>query len=141
MRISKLFQIGTSVLLAALTVSLFQNCGGTGDANVAAAGGTISGDKSLELKSLSDLIKDLNDDDLSCVNDNDCDVLPLGVRACGGPAEYIVISLHNPQLSRIQQYAEELEAKAIEYVQQSNMASTCIMVLPPNVSCRQNRCQ
>jgi hypothetical protein len=75
-----------------------------------------------------------------CINLVHCRVLPLGVRPCGGPSEYLAYS--NTTGNR-----EMLEAKAYEYsfleeeVNRKQSAVGACQALPePRVACIDGRC-
>jgi hypothetical protein len=46
----------------------------------------------------------------TCDGDGECDVLEMGVRLCGGPSSYLIVSLKNPALSAIKAKLAEVEA-------------------------------
>lgn len=76
-----------------------------------------------------------------CSSDNQCQVLPVGARACGGPASYLAWSSSATDGARLQALAERHKAEQ----QADNMAtgriSTCIAIAPPAVACRAGTCQ
>lgn len=76
-----------------------------------------------------------------CTSDQQCQVLPVGARACGGPASYLAWSSANTDGARLQALAERHKAEQ----QADNMAtgriSTCIAIAPPAVACRAGTCQ
>lgn len=77
----------------------------------------------------------------ACSGDQQCQVLPVGARACGGPASYLAWSSANTDGARLQALAERHKIEQ----QADNMAtgriSTCIAIAPPAVACRAGTCQ
>ena len=79
---------------------------------------------------------------LSCKDDRDCDALPLGTRACGGAAEYVVISRtvtakFGDRLTELQATIEEMDR-----VQQkeSGMMGICTVLEKPKTHCLKSQC-
>lgn len=76
-----------------------------------------------------------------CSSDNQCQVLPVGARPCGGPSSYLAWSSAKTDTARLQALAERHKAEQ----QADNMAtgriSTCIAIAPPAVACRAGTCQ
>lgn len=76
-----------------------------------------------------------------CSSDNQCRVLPVGARPCGGPASYLAWSSAKTDGAQLQALAERHKAEQ----QADNMAtgriSTCIALAPPAVACRAGTCQ
>jgi len=121
-------------------ILVFQNCGApvaTSDSNSNLAVNTRGND----VIQLSTSIKTLSDQDLSCKVDTDCEALPLGAKACGGPADYIIVSRLNSEFARLTSLSEELRVASIALNQQTGLASTCDFIEPPAVQCVSSRCQ
>lgn len=76
-----------------------------------------------------------------CSSDSQCQILPVGARACGGPASYLAWSSAKTDAGQLQALAERHKAEQ----QADNMAagriSTCIAIAPPAVACRAGACQ
>jgi len=76
-----------------------------------------------------------------CSSDSQCQVLPVGARACGGPASYLAWSSAKTDAAQLQTLAERHKAEQ----QANNLAtgriSTCIAIAPPAVACRAGTCQ
>jgi hypothetical protein len=76
-----------------------------------------------------------------CSSDSQCQVLPVGARACGGPASYLAWSSAKTDAAQLQALAERHKAEQ----QADNLAtgriSTCIAIAPPAVACRAGTCQ
>jgi hypothetical protein len=78
--------------------------------------------------------------DLACEADLDCDTIPLGSKSCGGPRQYLIISKKSDKASAVERKAAEFTAldKQINEIEQ--VASTCEVVMPPEVHCVQKLC-
>ena len=76
-----------------------------------------------------------------CSSDSQCQILPVGARACGGPASYLAWSSAKTDAAQLQALAERHKAEQ----QADNMAtgriSTCIAIAPPEVACRAGACR
>lgn len=136
----KAYQIGTLSILALAMVLCFQNCGSNGMTPAISEPNSKSS-LTKEVQDLRVLIDSLNDEDLSCSLDSDCKALPVGLRACGGPTEFIVGSILNARHSEVLAISELHRQKTKELLQATNAVSTCIMLLAPAVHCVQNTCQ
>lgn len=77
----------------------------------------------------------------ACTSDSQCRSLPVGARACGGPAGYWAWSTERSDakqvldLSRRQAEAQKRENAA------SGMQSDCRMLTDPGAACVANRCE
>jgi len=76
-----------------------------------------------------------------CANLVHCRVLPLGVRPCGGPDEYLA---YNGVLTD----RAALENKALDYaliqedlLRAKSVAGPCVVLPEPRLSCREGRCR
>jgi hypothetical protein len=71
---------------------------------------------------------------------NDCRVVPMGAKKCGGPSQYLVYSLTTVEekklLEKITQYTE-LQKKIND---QSNSMSDCLLVVAPTIECVNGQC-
>jgi len=76
-----------------------------------------------------------------CTSDSQCQVLPIGARACGGPAGHLAYSTAHADATELQALAERYRADQQAGNQRSGMVSTCRMLPTPVVSCRANTCQ
>lgn len=78
--------------------------------------------------------------DLSCTTVDQCMPIPLGARACGGPRDYAVASIANPQLDEIKSLAHDLVALEQRYNRENRVVSICMMEMPPEVACVAKQC-
>jgi hypothetical protein len=76
-----------------------------------------------------------------CTDDSQCRVLPIGARACGGPASHLAYSTAHTDGAELQVLAERYHAEQQAGNQRAGMVSTCRMVPTPVASCRANTCQ
>jgi hypothetical protein len=76
-----------------------------------------------------------------CTSVNDCKSAAMGVKACGGPVEYVVYctrSTDEPQLlAKLREYA----AAQAEYNKAVGVVSDCLYVLPPNLELDNGVCR
>lgn len=77
----------------------------------------------------------------ACTSDSQCQVLPIGAKACGGPAGFLAWSNAKTDAGPLQALAERYHAEQ----QASNLASgrisNCRVLTPPAAACRANTCQ
>lgn len=86
-----------------------------------------------------DILDQLIESDLSCNSDNDCEVVEIGERACGGPAGLAVVSKLSPHRSAIAQLLAEILELSREQNRQGQ-ASICVLLSVPTPKCEQSRC-
>ncbi|MEN3278342.1 MAG: hypothetical protein V7631_4132 [Massilia sp.] len=76
-----------------------------------------------------------------CSGDNQCQVLPVGARPCGGPSSYLAWSSAKTDAAQLQALAERHKAEQQADNERSGRISTCIAIAPPAVACRAGTCQ
>ena len=76
-----------------------------------------------------------------CTSDSQCQVLPIGARACGGPAGFLAWSNTKTDAGELQGLAERYKAEQQASNQASGRMSTCIALTAPAVACRAGGCQ
>ena len=74
-----------------------------------------------------------------CSEVNQCRVLPVGHKPCGGPSHYLVYSTQGVDEARLKTLAEQHTAAA-RAAERPGMVSTCEVVEPPQLSCEARRC-
>lgn len=82
--------------------------------------------------------------DKSCTADTDCDTLPYGAKACGGPARYLVYStatLTAAEQQHLTETATEYSELSRQYNADNGVISTCDVVVPPTVGCVVGQCR
>jgi hypothetical protein len=75
-----------------------------------------------------------------CDNDNQCKVIGVGSRPCGGPEQYLLYStLHTDEkmLSYTNERYQKLKKQQNEKL---GLMSTCQMLMPPVSACVQKKC-
>jgi hypothetical protein len=76
-----------------------------------------------------------------CSSDSQCRVLPVGAKACGGPAAYWAWSTQGTDEKRLTELAaRQAEAQRHE-LQASGRLSNCALVTAPAVACVAQTCQ
>lgn len=77
----------------------------------------------------------------ACTADSQCRSLPVGARACGGPAGYWAWSTESSDAKQVLDLARrQAEAQKRENAA-SGMQSDCRMLTDPGAACVANRCE
>jgi len=77
----------------------------------------------------------------ACKTDSQCRTLPVGAKACGGPAAYWAWSTQDGDAKRITALAaRQAEAQRHE-IEASGARSNCALVTDPGAVCVAGRCQ
>ncbi|MEO2281945.1 hypothetical protein [Pseudoalteromonas pernae] len=84
-------------------------------------------------------IHDLTEDK-SCDTSEQCKVLAVGSRACGGANEYVVYSTKTTDSAKVEQLAETLTAQEHQYNLTSGMVSICQHLIRPATQCQESQC-
>jgi hypothetical protein len=77
----------------------------------------------------------------ACTADSQCRSLPVGAKACGGPAGYWAWSTQGVDAQRVNDLAARQAEVARKEVEASGMRSNCAMTADPGAACVANRCQ
>lgn len=77
----------------------------------------------------------------ACTADSQCRTLPVGAKACGGPAGYQAWSTQDGDARRIVDLATRQAEAERRDIQASGMRSNCAMVADPGAACVAGRCQ
>lgn len=85
-------------------------------------------------------LKTLTTSDLSCDKNEDCAVVGIGEKPCGGPLSYLPYSTRNTKASEIQQKADALRQLDLKDNSESHRMGTCDAVLPPGLACVNHVC-
>ena len=75
-----------------------------------------------------------------CSSSAQCRTLPLGSKACGGPAGWIAWSASVSDGDRLQAWAADLAQRQRNREQAEGVMSTCSIVPDPGAVCLANRC-
>ena len=78
--------------------------------------------------------------DAPCSSHAQCRTLPIGSRACGGPASWWAWSTANASAERLQGWAQRLEQVERDRQARQGLMSTCVIVPDPGASCVAQRC-
>ena len=76
-----------------------------------------------------------------CTSDSQCQVLPIGAKACGGPSGFLAWSNAKTNAGELQALAERYKAEQQASNDSSGRISNCRMLTPPAAACRANTCQ
>ncbi|WP_337843223.1 hypothetical protein [Rheinheimera sp.] len=79
-------------------------------------------------------------EDKSCSYDNQCKVIPVGARPCGGPEAYLLYSSAQTDEKMLQYTAERYQQLKRKQNDKLGLVSTCQMLMAPAASCQQSRC-
>lgn len=136
----KMSQIGTLTIAVGFLLLTFQNCGSSDEAELRSAGGG-SASTETQIQKRYDELRDLSANDLNCASVADCEAIPLGAKACGGPADYLVASVKNAHYEEILDLAEELAEIQSKYLVDNQVIGTCDYRMPPDLECAASKCQ
>ena len=76
----------------------------------------------------------------ACTDAAECRLLPIGHKACGGPAGWKPWSVATAQPERLRELADELAALQRQRIQARGLMSNCRYEAEPGVTCRNQRC-
>ncbi|MCE4553707.1 hypothetical protein [Pelomonas cellulosilytica] len=79
--------------------------------------------------------------DASCNSDAQCRVVPVGAKACGGPAGYWAWSTQGTDGEALKALAARQAAAHRREVEASQLRSNCAVVTAPVAACVAGRCQ
>lgn len=91
------------------------------------------------LKMKYDLVMSLIQD-LSCTDDSQCGSFALGVKACGGPAKYVVFSTAHVDGKALSDAVADFNAYDAGWQAQEGILSDCSLAQDANPACVQNQC-
>ena len=80
--------------------------------------------------------------DNACSTAVDCGVLPIGRKACGGPASYLAYgkSIGEDKISELKQLADRTRELDQTLNQENGLMSTCVFLSEPALVCANSRC-
>ena len=76
-----------------------------------------------------------------CSSDSQCQVVPIGAKACGGAATYLAWSSAHTDGTELQALADRYREQQRENNRSTGRISDCRVVAPPAVACRAGTCQ
>ena len=74
-----------------------------------------------------------------CANASDCQTLPVGRKACGGPRTYVVFCAKSTNVALLKAKIAELDR--VELAASKNTVSDCMMVMAPRVTLSGGACR
>jgi hypothetical protein len=76
----------------------------------------------------------------SCTQDTECQTLPLGHKACGGPEAYVAWSSRTSNPERLHELGRRYAELSRADNEQSGMISNCMVTPDPGAQCTASRC-
>lgn len=76
----------------------------------------------------------------ACQKHADCRTLPVGAKACGGPARWVAWSAAQSDGAQLNAWAAELDTLQRQRQAAEGLMSTCSIVPDPGAVCRAGRC-
>lgn len=76
-----------------------------------------------------------------CDSFTDCDALPIGYAACGGPSEYRVYSKQMASVSYLRDLARQRSSLQRAYNSAADIVGTCMIEIKPHLTCRAGTCR
>ena len=76
-----------------------------------------------------------------CSSKQQCQILPVGARPCGGPAGYLAWSNAKTTGKDLQALAERYRGEQQASNTRSGMVSDCRAIAPPAAACQAGTCQ
>lgn len=77
----------------------------------------------------------------ACTADAQCRTVPVGAKACGGPAGYLAWSTEGTDAARVADLAARQSQARQREVQAQGLRSNCAVVADPGAACVALRCQ
>jgi hypothetical protein len=75
-----------------------------------------------------------------CTSSSQCRTLPIGAKACGGPAHWMAWSTTTGRAKQLQAWSTELAELQRRRFEATGMMSTCSIVPDPGAVCHAGRC-
>ncbi|MBE0366707.1 hypothetical protein [Pseudoalteromonas aurantia] len=76
----------------------------------------------------------------ACDNTVQCQVMPVGSRACGGPSSYLVFSKKYANPHKVSTLADKITHLESQYNAKNRMVSICQHLTQPSTQCVENKC-
>ena len=76
----------------------------------------------------------------NCQSSQDCSLIEIGHRPCGGPEEYWVKSSQNTQLKRLVTLAKKHKSQIRQQQKQQGALGICQIIPKPNYACQKGVC-
>ncbi|MEM0516040.1 hypothetical protein WCN91_11550 [Pseudoalteromonas sp. YIC-827] len=78
--------------------------------------------------------------DKSCDTTQQCQVVAVGSRACGGANEYLVFSTKSADAEQVKAMAKELTAQEQQFNLNTGAVSICEHLMRPSTQCQESQC-
>lgn len=75
-----------------------------------------------------------------CIGVEDCRVVGVGSKPCGGPWEYLVYSVMVTDSTELANETRQYNEAEQEFNERHDVVSTCDLLMPPALGCTNNRC-
>jgi hypothetical protein len=75
-----------------------------------------------------------------CEDDQQCKVIGIGARPCGGPEQYLLYSSLHTDEKMLSYTNERFQKLKKQQNDKLGLVSTCQMLLPPSTACVANKC-
>jgi hypothetical protein len=139
-------QIATLLVCGAFLIASFQNCASTksGDSGDTESDSAATAQSKVSITDIDEQTTQVTatlSSSLSCNDDSDCVVLPVGAKACGGPVMYQVASQLNPEFAQALQMIATLKDMQTQYNTQNGIVSDCRIVSQPSYQCESHACR
>ncbi len=102
-------------------------------------GGSTSSPQELLAKSYTDL--EALTADKSCDTSEQCQVMPVGHRACGGPSGFVIYSTKTSEQNKILLLGQEITRLEKQINLEEGRLSTCQQLPQPGSQCINHRCE
>ena len=77
----------------------------------------------------------------SCSSDNQCHSIGFGHKPCGGFYSYRIYSDQNTNVTQLKNQIKQYNELTREQNKKGNLVSDCMMLMPPQLTCRKQTCQ
>ena len=77
----------------------------------------------------------------ACTSDNQCHSIGFGDKPCGGFMSYRIYSDLNTDVALLKNKVSQYNKLSKQWNRENNRVSTCDMLMPPQLSCRNQICQ
>ncbi len=74
-----------------------------------------------------------------CATSTDCNILPVGARACGGPSGFVAYSVKSSNIENIHSLAQLTTQLEQQYNSENSVISICSIVMPSSVVCDETK--
>ena len=78
--------------------------------------------------------------DAACTYDSECKAIGYGSKPCGGPSSYLAYSVENTDVPLLEGKVRQFNALQRAYQGKLRIASDCMVVSKPVITCEQKRC-